>query len=311
MTPTAAVGAAHPDWPQDPSSGAAMLPGTGPGAYTYAPGAAGAFTLTVHLHSGDFQAGGTAPSPAAPARGSGPRSPDHHRRHPVTRRVIAVVLATAVLALLLAAAAPRAEAVSFVDKQVQAGALLIQNYINTYGQAHQFIYPPKSMVKKGGGLPNATVIWPSNPWTGKVMGPGTSRGTYTYAPAADGHSYRLTVHLSSGNYLLRSAMPVVAQDRAQHRLPAEPAAPAAVPVRVQDRQRRLPGDGLAHPGQLPESDLRVAEEPVDRHSHGGERRPRRLLLHPRQRDRLHAEGQADHADGAKPSARPRCWAASR
>ena len=68
MTPTAAVGAAHPDWPQDPSSGAAMLPGTGPGAYTYAPGPAGAFTLTVHLHSGDFQAGGTAPSPAAPAR---------------------------------------------------------------------------------------------------------------------------------------------------------------------------------------------------------------------------------------------------
>jgi type II secretory pathway pseudopilin PulG len=120
--------------------------------------------------------------------------------------MIAVVLATAVLALLLVAA-PRAEAVSFVDKQVQAGALLIQNYINTYGQAHQFVYPPKSMVKKGGGLPNSTVIWPSNPWTGKVMGPGTSRGTYTYAPGADGRSYKLTVHLSSGNYLLRSAMP--------------------------------------------------------------------------------------------------------
>jgi type II secretory pathway pseudopilin PulG len=125
----------------------------------------------------------------------------------VTRRVIAVVLATALTALLLGAAAPHAEAVSFVDKQVQAGALLIQNYINTYGQAHQFTYPPKSMVKKGGGLPNATVIWPSNPWTGKVMGPGTSRGTYTYTPAADGRSYRLTVHLSSGNYLLRSGMP--------------------------------------------------------------------------------------------------------
>jgi hypothetical protein len=71
MTPTGAVGAAHPDWPQDPSSGAAMLPGTGPGAYSYAPGAGGAFTLTVHLHSGAFEAGGTAPSPAAPARDSG------------------------------------------------------------------------------------------------------------------------------------------------------------------------------------------------------------------------------------------------
>jgi hypothetical protein len=70
MAPAAAVGAAHPDWPLDPSSGAVMLPGTGPGSYTYAPGAAGAYTLSVHLHSGDFQAGGTAPSPAAPARGS-------------------------------------------------------------------------------------------------------------------------------------------------------------------------------------------------------------------------------------------------
>jgi len=31
-------------------------------------GAAAACTVTVHLHSGDFQAGGTAPSPAAPSR---------------------------------------------------------------------------------------------------------------------------------------------------------------------------------------------------------------------------------------------------
>lgn len=125
----------------------------------------------------------------------------------MTRRLIAVVLATVVLALLFAAAAPRAEAVSFVDKQVQAGALLIQNYINTYGQSHRFVYPPKSMVKKGGGLPNSKVIWPSNPWTGRVMGPGTSRGTYTYKLGAGNLSYRLTVHLSRGKYVLKSAMP--------------------------------------------------------------------------------------------------------
>ena len=121
--------------------------------------------------------------------------------------MIAVVLATAVLALLLAAAAPRAEAVSFVDKQVQAGALLIQKYINAYGQAHQFVYPPKSMVKKGGGLPDATVIWPSNPWTGRVMGPGTSRGTFTYTLRDNDTAYTLTVHLSGSNCLLKSAMP--------------------------------------------------------------------------------------------------------
>ncbi len=67
----AAAGSAHADWPRDPSGGDAIRPGTGPGSYTYAPGDAAAYTLTVHLHSGDFQAGGTAPSPAAPARSAG------------------------------------------------------------------------------------------------------------------------------------------------------------------------------------------------------------------------------------------------
>lgn len=74
MAPAAAVGAAHTDWPLDPASGGPMAPGTVPGTYTYAAGAAGAYTLTVHLHSGEYDAGGTAPSPAAPARGAG--SPD-------------------------------------------------------------------------------------------------------------------------------------------------------------------------------------------------------------------------------------------
>ena len=169
----------------------------------------------------------------------------------MTRRMIAVVLATAVLALLLAAAAPRAEAVSFVDKQVQAGALLIQNYVNAYGQTHRFVYPPKSMVKKGGGLPGATLIWPSNPWTGKVMGPGTSRGTYTYTLGASGPRYRLTVHLSSGNYAAHGRRCRVAQDRAQHGRQAEPAPAAAVPRRLQAAHARLPGDRLAHAGDLP------------------------------------------------------------
>ncbi len=71
----AAVGAAHDDWPKDPSSGAAMAPGTGPGDFTYAPGPGGAYTLTVHLYSGDFEAGGNAPSLGAPARGSGTTEP--------------------------------------------------------------------------------------------------------------------------------------------------------------------------------------------------------------------------------------------
>ena len=125
----------------------------------------------------------------------------------MTRRMLAIVLTTAAVALLFTAVAPRAEAVSFVDRQVQAGSLLIQKYVNDYGQSNRFLYPPKSMVKKGGGLPGSTAIWPSNPWTGKVMAPGTSRGTYTYAPSAGGATYKLVVHLSSGNWTLTGGVP--------------------------------------------------------------------------------------------------------
>jgi hypothetical protein len=123
------------------------------------------------------------------------------------RRTIAALVAAAAVALLLAAAAPRAEAISFVDKQVQAGGLLIQNYIDKYGMANQFRFPDKAMVKKGGGLPDSTLMWPANPWTGKIMGQGTARGTYTYALGAGGISYKLTMHFSKGGYTFRGSMP--------------------------------------------------------------------------------------------------------
>jgi hypothetical protein len=65
----AAVGSAHGDWPRDPIGGGAMRPGSAPGTYMYTPGAAGAYELTVNLHSGAFSAGGTAPA-AGPSRSS-------------------------------------------------------------------------------------------------------------------------------------------------------------------------------------------------------------------------------------------------
>lgn len=71
LAPGTPLAAAHPDWPRDPRSGTLMHPGESPGDYTYAPGTAGAYRLTVHLHSGDFQAGGRAPSASAPGLDSG------------------------------------------------------------------------------------------------------------------------------------------------------------------------------------------------------------------------------------------------
>jgi hypothetical protein len=72
LTPDSRLGAAHPDWPRVPGSGVAMHPGRAPGDYTYVPGASGAYKLVVHLHSGDFTAGGIAPSASQSALDSGP-----------------------------------------------------------------------------------------------------------------------------------------------------------------------------------------------------------------------------------------------
>ena len=74
--------------------------------------------------------------------------------------------------------------------------------------AHAFVFPPKSMVKKGGGLPDSTLHVAGQPVDRQDHGPaGTSRGTYTYTLAASGLSYKLTMHFSSGNYTFKGGMP--------------------------------------------------------------------------------------------------------
>ena len=123
-------------------------------------------------------------------------------RHRTTTRLLLLTLGVLLLVAWLPAAS---SATSFVDKQVQASALLLQNYINTYGQKKEFIYPTKAMVKKGGGL--TAPIWPANPWTGRIMVPGTGRGAYSYTPNTDRTRYTLTAHLSKGSYKLTGGIP--------------------------------------------------------------------------------------------------------
>jgi hypothetical protein len=120
----------------------------------------------------------------------------------VTTCLLQVILGILVLAAWLPGAAG---ATGFVDQQVKAGVLLLQNYINASGQANRYVFPAKAMVKKGGGL--TAPIWPANPWTGKTMAPGTGRGTYTYTPSADRTRYTFTAHLSRGSYKLSGGMP--------------------------------------------------------------------------------------------------------
>ena len=212
----------------------------------------------------------------------------------MTRRMIAVVLATTVLALLLAAAAPRAEAVSFVDKQVQAGALLIQKYINDYGQDNRFVYPPKSMVKKGGGLPGLDDHLAVQPLDRQGSWRPVPREAPTRTrPSAERRQLQvrrppLERQLDAVGWRAR-----LVQAGAQHRGEAEPAAAAAVPRRLQGRPRRLPGDRVAHPGDLPSPTYVWPRNPWTGAAMAASDTLGDFSYARRQRDRLHAQGQAD------------------
>jgi hypothetical protein len=113
--------------------------------------------------------------------------------------ILALIVALGVVALPSAAGA----APSFVDTQVKANLLLLRGYIDEYAIGNSFTYPPVAVVKKGGGL--VAPVWPANPWTGRTMVPGTTRGTYTYRVSATG--YALIGHLSKGTYKLTGSVP--------------------------------------------------------------------------------------------------------
>jgi hypothetical protein len=127
----------------------------------------------------------------------------------MTRRPTRIVLFAALFVLVLAAPAGAAGAApSFVDAQVKANVLLLRGYIDEYAIKNAFAYPPAAVVKKGGGL--VAPIWPANPWTGRTMVPGRSRGSYTYSLTATG--YRLVGHLSRGTYKVTGGLPSWLQD---------------------------------------------------------------------------------------------------
>jgi hypothetical protein len=119
------------------------------------------------------------------------------------------IIILALLIALGAAAIPTSAgaAPSFVDTQVKANILLLRGYIDEYAIKNSFTYPSAAMVKKGGGLVPANGIWPANPWTGRTMVPGKTRGNYTYTTNAARTRYALVGHLSSGKYPVTGGVP--------------------------------------------------------------------------------------------------------
>ncbi len=218
-------------------------------------------------------------------------------------RSAAVLVVTALALLALPAArpaaaqassAPRTRGVSFVDQQVEAGILLLQGYINTQGANNGFVFPAKAIVKKGGGL--VAPIWPANPWTGKIMAPGTGRGIFTYTlTSAAGTAYKLVGHLSKGSFTVKGGTPkwlTAERTQADDQITALAVRMLKGYVDIWGLQKNGAPPAQAQmtsTGDVEINPRLLAHQPLHRRRDARARRAGRLQLHTRHRRSLHTQ----------------------
>jgi len=114
---------------------------------------------------------------------------------PSRRASAALLILFVSIAAGAALRAPAARATTR-DELMKTSLLALQCAVEKDGAAHMYVYPPPGVVAPTGGLDSD--FWPRDPWTGKLLTPGATRGRYVYARAEDCRSYHLTGYLSGG-----------------------------------------------------------------------------------------------------------------
>jgi hypothetical protein len=84
------------------------------------------------------------------------------------------------------------------DQQTQDNIAKLQAGIVAWAVDHNNLYPSPQDVVEGGGVAQYVDPWPTNPFDGRPMAPGTSPGSYVYEQLSGGQSYKLTGYLSNG-----------------------------------------------------------------------------------------------------------------
>ena len=84
------------------------------------------------------------------------------------------------------------------DEQVMAGIQKIQVGVITWSVNNNNLYPQPGDVTQTGGIASSVDPWPTNPYTGQPMKPGTSPGDYTYQQLSGGAGYELTGYIADG-----------------------------------------------------------------------------------------------------------------
>jgi hypothetical protein len=112
------------------------------------------------------------------------------------RRVPALALVILVACVAGLAARPAAARPDPRDDLMKTSVLALQGAVDRLGAAQMSVYPIAAKVVPGGGL--KIKFWPRDPWTGKRLTPGSTRGHYEYTRGSDRRSYVLVGYLSHG-----------------------------------------------------------------------------------------------------------------
>jgi hypothetical protein len=84
------------------------------------------------------------------------------------------------------------------QQQVINGIVKLQTGVTTWATNNNNLYPTPTDVSQAGGVAAYVDPWPTNPYTGQPMKPGTQPGDYTYEQLSGGAGYKLTGYISNG-----------------------------------------------------------------------------------------------------------------
>jgi len=84
------------------------------------------------------------------------------------------------------------------QQQVIDGIVKLQTGVITWATNNNNLYPAPADVSQTGAVAAYVNPWPTNPYTGQPMKPGTQPGDYTYEQLDGGAGYKLTGFISNG-----------------------------------------------------------------------------------------------------------------
>jgi hypothetical protein len=93
---------------------------------------------------------------------------------------------------------PSSSPIGAADQQVIDAVIKIQVGVITWATNNNNLYPMSAEVSQSGGVAQYVNPWPTNPFTGQAMAPGTGPGGYTYEQLNGGQGYKLTGYLDKG-----------------------------------------------------------------------------------------------------------------